>query len=318
MKILKEFSKRWYIIIGLLIFFYIVFYKIDLKEVFKTLAQTNLFFVFLAALFTILMMIFQPIRWNYLKRIQGIKYSVKDSFLIYSAGFFFSSITPGRIGDFAKVFYLKKDSHSLGKSMVSIIVDRVADVFSLFLFGYLSLLFFFPAIRKEIVLSSFFILIILTFFIFFQKKGILRLIFERVSKIIIPDKYQKSWRLNYQDFVNGLKHYQLKNYFVLFLFTLFNWSFYYSSMYFLAKSIGLDNIPLFYFIGSVSLAALAGLIPISIFGLGTRDATLLFFFSALGISPEKTIGFSVLFLFMLLIATLIGFLAWLKRPLKLR
>ncbi len=316
MKILKEFSRHWYIIIGILIFLYIVFYKINLREVFSILAQANPYSILLAAFFTILMITLQPIRWNYLKRIQDIKYSHKDSFLIYNAGFFFSSITPGRVGDFIKVFYLKKDGHSIGKSMVSITIDRVADVLFLFLLGYFSLLFFFPSFRKEIILLTFLSLIILGIFVFFRKNGLLKILFNRVSKIIIPSKYQKSWHLNYQDFINGLKEYRFKNYFILLLFTILNWFFYYTSMYFLAKSINLDNIPLFYFVGSVALAALAVLIPISIFGLGTRDATLLFFFSAVGISPEKTIGFSTLFLLILLMATLIGFLAWLKKPLK--
>lgn len=316
MRILKEFSKHWYIVIGLLIFLYIVFYKIDLSKVFEILAQTNLFFVLLAALFIISMMVFQPIRWNYLKRIQGIKYSLKDSVLIYNAGFFFSSITPGRIGDFIKVLYLKKDGYSIGKSMVSTILDRVADVFFLFTLGYFSVLYFFPEVRKEIILLTIIGLTILVFFFLFRQNGFFKMLFNRVSKILIPSKYQKSWHLNYQDFINGLKEYKIKNYIALLFMTIVNWFFYYGSMYFLAKGIGLGDIPLFYFIGSIALAALAVLIPVSIFGLGTRDAVLLFFFSNLGISPEKTIGFSALFLFILLIATSIGFLAWLKKPLK--
>ncbi|MBU2472740.1 flippase-like domain-containing protein [Patescibacteria group bacterium] len=317
MKFLKKLFQYWYILIGLLIFFYILFYKINLAEVSKILIQANLFYIGLAVFFVLLMILIQPIRWNYLKKAQNIDYPLKDSFFIYNTGFFLSTITPGRIGDLIKVLYLKKDGYSIGKSLVSIILDRLADIVFLLIIGYLSIFFFFKDIRKDLFLFTFLGLIILALFIIFQRNGSFKKLINKILGFIIPSKYKKSWHLNYQEFINDFKGYKLKNYLVISLITVVVWFFYYSSMFFLAKSIGLE-VPLIFFILSVTLATLATLMPVSILGLGTRDATLLLLFSSLDINPEITISFSTLYLLMLLMSNFIGFLSWLKKPLKFK
>lgn len=317
MKLLKKLSRYWYILIGLLIFLYILFYKIDLTEVSKILIQANLFYIGLAALLVLLMILVQPIRWNYLKKAQNINYPLKDSFFIYNIGFFLSTITPGRVGDLVKVFYLKNDGYSTGKSLVSIILDRLADIVFLLFLGYLSIFFFFKDLRKDLLLFTFLGLIILALIIISQRNGNFKKLIDKILGFIIPSKYKKSWHLNCQDFIDDFKGYNLKNYLVISLITVVSWFFYYSSMFFLAKSIGLE-VPFIFFVLSVTLATLATLMPVSILGLGTRDAVLLLLFSSLGINPEITISFSTLYLLMLLMANFIGFLSWLKKPLKFK
>lgn len=317
MKITKKF-KKWHILIGIAIFVYIIIYKIDLLEVFEILKQTNLLFVGLAMFFAFIMILAHVYRWNYLKKIQNINYQFKDSFLIYNAGFFFSTITPGHIGDLIRVFYLKKDGYSVGKSFVSIFLDRLADVSFLLIVGYLSMYFFARFFWQYIIVITVIILIGLLVFFLFQRKKFLKILSKKILYFLIPQKYKKSWHLNYQDFIDDIKIYKLKNYFVLYSITIFNWFIYYSSMFLLAKSIGLDNIPFIFLAMSVTIAALATLIPISILGLGTRDATLLLLFSFFNISPEKTIAFSTLYLLIILMAALLGLICWLKKPLKLK
>src|SRR3989344_3783842 len=318
MKFLGKIFSRWYIIIGFLIFFYIVFYKIDVSKVLETLSKTNPYLVGLVILLVFSMSLVQPARWNYLKKVQNINYRLKDSFLIYNAGFFFSAITPGHLGDLIKIFYLKKDGHSVGKSLVSVLLDRASDILFLLLVGYVSMYFFAQFFLKYIITITIVGLSVLLFIFIFQRKKFLKIAFQKIILSIIPVKYQKSWHLNYHDFVISIAIYKFKNYFILSLVTIFNWFIYYLSVFLLAKSIGLDNIPFIFLAMSITLATLATLIPISIFGLGTRDASLLFFFSFFGVSPEQTISFSTLYLLMLLITASIGFICWLKKPLRFR
>ena len=56
-----------------------------------------------------------------------IKYSLKDSFLMYCSGLYLGVVTPGRMGEIAKALYLKKDGYSMGKSLVGAVLDRLAD-----------------------------------------------------------------------------------------------------------------------------------------------------------------------------------------------
>lgn len=317
MKIIKKF-KKWHILIGLAIFAYIVIYKINLSKVIKILSQANFLLVGLAILLSFTMILIQTYRWNYIKKVQNIKYQLKDSFLIYATGQLFSKSTPGQVGDLIKVFYLKKDGYSTGKSLVSVILDRLADVSFLLIIGYLSMYFFGRFFLNYFIGLTIAIIIGSIFFLIFKRKKLYHLIFNKIVKFLIPVKYQKSWHLNYQDFVNNLKIYKLKNYLIIYFITIISWLVYYFTMFLLAKSIGLNEIPFIFIAMSITLATLSTLIPISVFGLGTRDGVLLLLFSFFNVSPEKTIGFSTLYLVLLIVGALIGLICWLKKPLKLR
>lgn len=317
MDFLKKILKRWYILIGLLVFFYIIFYQIEPKKVFRALAGANPYLVLGAIIVSLSMSFIQPARWNYLKRNQEIKYQYKDSFLIYNSSFFFSAITPGHLGDLIKVAYLKKDGYSVGKSLVSVVLDRFADVSFLFLIGYLSMFFFAKFFIKYIITLSFLILFVLFLLYLFNRKELPKIIVKKILKFIIPTKYQKSWHLSYQDFISGLKTYSFENYLYLSLITIANWLLYYLAFFLMAKSINID-VPFVFLSMSITIATLATLIPISIAGLGTREAVLLLLLSLFNVSPEKIIGLSVLYLLLLLITVTLGFIAWLKKPLKIK
>jgi uncharacterized membrane protein YbhN (UPF0104 family) len=64
---------------------------------------------------------------------------------------------------------------------------------------------------------------------------------------------------------------------------------------------------------------LVELIPISVSGIGTRDAAVVFFFSVLGIGSAEAVSFSLIYLiFGTYFNALVGFIAWLANPAKLR
>jgi uncharacterized membrane protein YbhN (UPF0104 family) len=81
---------------------------------------------------------------------------------------------------------------------------------------------------------------------------------------------------------------------------------------FVALRIDLD---LTYVIASTSLAGLAALLPISVGGIGTRDATLVILFAMTGHSREEAVALSTLILALNALTWPVGFIAWLWRPL---
>ncbi|OGY48522.1 MAG: hypothetical protein A3B89_00365 [Candidatus Buchananbacteria bacterium RIFCSPHIGHO2_02_FULL_40_13] len=314
--IIKNIKKKWYHFIGLLIFLYIIFYKIDFFKIKTIILGANFIFILTAIILTFIMLLIQVWRWNYLKKIQNIHYSFKDSFLIYGAGIYFGTITPGKLGDLIKILYLKSGGHSTGKSSVSVIADRLADLIFLLAIGYLSMLFFAKFFMAEIIIITIIILLIIITGLLL-KNELFKKSINKVFLWFIPTKYKTSLTLNFQDLIADFKIYRFKNYLILFTLTALAWFFYYLQMLFLAKSLDLGDITFTYLAMSVTIAAIVTLIPISIYGLGTRDAALLFLFSLININSEKTITFSLLILFMSLLYGLIGFICWLKKPLKL-
>ncbi|MDO8669164.1 MAG: lysylphosphatidylglycerol synthase transmembrane domain-containing protein [Candidatus Buchananbacteria bacterium] len=313
--IIKKIKKNWYHFIGILIFLYIIFYKIDVFEIGKVIRHVDLKLIILGILLSFIMFLIQAWRWNYLKKIQNINYSFKDSFLIYGSGIYFGTITPGRLGDLIKILYLKEAGHSTGKSAVSVIADRLADLLFLLAIGYLSMLFFAKFFIKEIIIITI-IALLVTIATIILKSNLLKNAINRLFSYIIPEKYKKLLTLNIRDMTNDFKAYRFKNYLTLFTVTTIAWFLYYLQMFLLAKSINLGDITFTYLAMSVTIAAIVTLLPISVYGLGTRDATLLFLFSLIGINPEKTITLSILILLVSLFYALIGLICWLKKPLK--
>jgi hypothetical protein len=72
-----------------------------------------------------------------------------------------------------------------------------------------------------------------------------------------------------------------------------------------------------HFVAAVSIVGMIGLVPITISGVGTRDATMIFLFSLVGLPSEAAVGFSTLILFLLAENWFVGFLVWLRHPARL-
>lgn len=89
--------------------------RIDIARVAADLSRTRIP-LFLLALCVLVPVIFlKAVRWNALLRFQRISLGMGDAFLIYWAGVFLGSVTPGRLGDFAKIAYVARLGHSLGR-----------------------------------------------------------------------------------------------------------------------------------------------------------------------------------------------------------
>ena len=80
--------------------------------------------------------------------------------------------------------------------------------------------------------------------------------------------------------------------------------------YFLSKLIPLD-LPFLDVVFISSIASLVALIPVSVLGIGTRDATIVYFFGKIGIVAAKAIVYSFLMFFSFyMMGTIVGFLCW--------
>jgi len=236
--------------------------------------------------------------------------------LMYCSGLYVGLLTPGRLGEVVKALYLKKDGYSMGKSLVSAVLDRLTDFVFLLVFLFFGSLFFFTIFQKQVLIVVLGTIIIVALFIIFLKFGLIKWLLNKTFQIFIPQKYQKSWKINFQDFINDLKIYTFKNYLIIFLITTFSWVFYYLQMYILARGMEI-NIPFLYLAIAVTMAGFITLIPISISGIGTRDAALILLFSPFLIAKEQVIAFSTLILLMLIWGAFIGLICWFIKPIRI-
>jgi uncharacterized protein (TIRG00374 family) len=257
------------------------------------------------------------LRWNYLKKKQGIVYSFKDSFLMYTAGMYIGILTPGRLGEITKALYLKKDGHSMGKSLVGAVLDRIIDLFFLLIFVFLGALFFLADYKKQVMIFAGGLIVAIFLFMIFLKIGLINWFLNKIFIILVPKKYRDSWKTNFQDFINDFKIYNLKDYIYILVITVISWILYYLQMYVLAKGINI-NVSFFYLSLSITVAGFITLIPISISGIGTRDAALILMLTPFSIDKSRVIAFSALVFLMSIVIALTGLICWLIKPIRFK
>lgn len=300
-----------------LILFVIILSKLNPTKIIALLSNINPFYLAPALLLFIPLLIIKAMRWQLLMKTQGIDYSLKDSTIMYVAALYIGALTPGRIGDFIKVFYLKGDGHPFGKSFATVLLDRLFDLTSLFLLGYAGMLLFITLFEKAILILSWIFVgtvLLIVFFIYKRDFGIG--ILKYISSNFIPERYRENAKTGFSGLCNGIKTLNANQLILATFITFFGWVIYFLTMYLLALSIGI-NIPFLYLATCVSISAVITLIPISISGIGTRDATLIILFSYLGLSKESAIAFSMMILIMFAFNGSIGLIAWLKKPISI-
>jgi len=289
--------------------------KLDFSEIKEIVLKADKYYLALGLSLTLVSAFIKSVRWNYLKRIQNINYSIKNSFIMYCAGILLGIITPGRLGELAKIFYIKKDGYSYGKSALSIIFDRIFDIVFLIVFSVLGMFFFINFFEKGVILTIISIPFIFIILYFVIRNNLIKSFFSKIFNFLIPVKYQKSWQINTQDFIDDWKKFKRQNYIYVIAITSLAWLIYYCQVFILAKSLNL-NIPFLYLAVSVTIAGIVSMIPISYSGIGTRDLILISLFSIISISQEMTIAFSSLILSTHLIMVVVGFFCWLKKPIS--
>ncbi len=223
---------------------------------------------------------------------------------MYCSGLFIGVMTPGRIGELSKALYLNKDGYPMDKSLVSPVVDRLTDFIFLLAFSLIGSLFFVSIFSKQILILFSGIIVFIGVFFLSYKNGLLQWVFKKIF-----DQH-----FNYRDFIADIKNFSFKNYVVIFSITILSWLSYYFMTYLLSKSLNLD-IPFLYLSIVVTVTGLITLLPVSVSGIGTRDAALIILLAPFSIAKENAIVFSALILFMSLFTCLIGFLCWIKKPL---
>ncbi|MBN2094127.1 MAG: flippase-like domain-containing protein [Candidatus Zambryskibacteria bacterium] len=309
-----KFLKKYSFLIGILLFVFILS-KLDFSYYKELRPQIDFFKFILAVLLVLFFGFVRALRWRFLMRKQGINYSVYESYLMYLSSVYIGMFTPGRLGEASRVLYLTKAGYSIGKSFVSVVLDRLADIFFLLIFGYFSMFLFLQILKSEIFYIGLILaLIVLLIFLVF-KNQIIRAFLKKVFYFFIPPKYKDYWQLNSQEFLNELQVYRTKEYAWIFALTLLGWLTYYLIVYLLALSVGLNIVPFIYIASIVTLSSFLTLLPISVAGLGTRELVFISLLSVFAVSKELAVALSLLVFLMSVFVALIGLFCFLKKPL---
>lgn len=279
----------------------------DMTEFSRVFRQMHLSWFLLSLTGVMLVLGIKSLRWNLLLVHEQCAYPKWNSFVAYMASFTIGLITPGRLGEISRLYYVREETKiSFYAGFKTLIVDRIFDFAMLVWFGVTGLLFFYKLLGDTNGMG----------YLLFTAATMLAgwgLIYVILSRFVKNDSSKIGLRFIRESW-NGMFQTAMLWPWIL---TLVAYFVFYVANFWIFKSIGID-LSLIDIGFILSLMSLATLIPVSLAGFGTREASLVFLLSFYGISPEVAIVFSLLqFTAFFLWGGLIGWLFWLYNPVKM-
>lgn len=303
--------KRLYHLIGIIILV-VILTKIDFLQVLAQFKHLNLGLFIMVNLLILPSLFIRSYRWRCLLRLQGINYSARDSFLSYVGGIYVGIITPGRVGETVRALYLKRDKNiSFSESLASVFMDRVIDLYLLVFLGTTGFLYFLNAgDMKERIFISLAALFLLTVPFLLLNRRLLEKLARAVYKVMISGIDKSLFDGQFMVFFSSVRKIITKGIYIPFMLTIAAYLIYFMQCYLLARLISI-NISYAAVVSFVAISSLASLLPITILGIGTRDAALIYLFSLVGIKAESALAYSfLLFLSFYVVSGLLAFFGW--------
>jgi uncharacterized membrane protein YbhN (UPF0104 family) len=274
---------------------YFVISKTGADKVISTLKGINPLAFLLAVSIYIFAIYISSLRWRLLLHEE---FGLRKLFSLYFIGSFFNHLLPGIIGgDAVKAYYLYKDTGKGGPAIASVFMDRYIGFTALMFVGLSAFPFglrYFRGSYIEWILPLMVLLFLLGSFIIFGLKAGKRVRFL-------------SGLYDYFSLYKGKKPVLLKTFFlslivqVVIVFAVY------------VLSLGLKTevplLPLFIFVPIISTISS---IPISISGLGVREASFVLLFGSLGIQPAEATAVSFAYFLSVATGSLPGLIEYLR------
>ncbi|HQC91433.1 MAG: lysylphosphatidylglycerol synthase transmembrane domain-containing protein [Candidatus Methanoculleus thermohydrogenotrophicum] len=307
-------------IIGIAIFL-VILINLDTRAILAALLSVNRHYLIAALLVNGLIVVIKAKKWNII--IDSIRpgFSLWQSIIGFLVGFSLSTLTPGKIGDAVRFLYVQNDSCTTGMALSTVVIDRIIDLALLFAFGIIALIAFSIIINVELLSGG--LLLILAGVVAFgiyavSRKKYMEKALRPFFVVLAPPRYRNQISEYFNDFYSGLDLFLASRRQLLGCIGVGIVSWLLAVVYaaLLGISIGVDVG--WYMFLVIPIISMVDLLPISISGIGTRDATLLYLFGIIGIAPETVVAFSILYLvFSYWFVALVGLLFWLIYPVPL-
>lgn len=280
---------------------YFVIKDMDFNTFLELLGMVPLWKVFIGFVFLLIVYLLKSLRWMLLNRTFNIHISYSQTLVIYLVTGFLSTITPGRLGEFAKIIFLKKNHNTdYTKATSSVILDRVWDILVISLMAGLSAPFFF-GIEKFPLIS---ILFLALFFI----ASLILILYPDIFFKPLIFLFKQRPKINDRLILLSNIWNEKKSGMLILSFLLSLISFLILASIPMIFSAELNApIPPVAGIGAVSISSILSYIPVTVAGFGTRELVFTNIWAILSYSKELALSISTFqFIFTYLGSMLMG------------
>jgi len=301
----RTFIKRFLSIVITLVILSIIYSRANLSDLGKIALNLQPFYLFIALLLFGTHFLLTGWRWSIIVRTH-CSLSISESIQFILACSPLNLFLPAKSGSFAKAFFMKEKGYLEAKPAFSMVFyERFSDVAALsliFIFSFLLTQKVNALIMPVLIATSFFLILYLCIHAvkpdFFKRKKL----FEKYgkTKIIKIFNYALDAVFDYIIQVKKQKKSLLKiNFISLMIWTnsIIQFVFFFKMLRF--------QVPISTIFLNIPCAILIGLLPISISGIGTRDAAIIYLFKGF-LSYNEAISIGILSILRYVLPALIG------------
>jgi len=290
--------------------------KVDFYSLYAILRDVKYFFLFCAVT-----LIFADIALNaYLIKVIVSMKNYDDSLIkfieMYLVSGFWGMMLPSSMGtDVAVTYRLSRTSLSGVDSITSMIALRVFTSLPLFVLAFLGSFLTYSVLKHNATVLYIIVSCLLYFSLFalMINRNILNYI---LNKFVRYEHYRIVRKI-----IEFKKSYiQLQNHRLL--PKLLTVSFVSKgasvlSVFFVALALNINTSPI-YFLVFVPTVIVITMVPVSVAGIGVREASFVYLFSQVGMMPEMAFSISIITFFLILLVNMTGGVIYLKNTLKYR
>lgn len=275
-----------------------------------TISSVRIGYYLLSLLGVLLVLGIKSYRWRLLIRNEGAEYSAYKAFAAYMSSDAIGIVTPGRIGEIARLYYVRQDTEiTFYSAFKTIVSDRIFDFTMLGWFGLSGMLFYFKTFGDYPGLYyalGVLVLVIIGYIIGIKFLAML-LSFKNIRRLPVI-------KFIYESFLAVIGKHSLN----MWTITIIAYFMYFGFSWLIMISLHIS--PSYMDVAFImSIMSLSTIIPLSVAGFGTREATLVLLFAYYGLASETAISFSLMhFTAFFLWGGLIGLVFWLLMPISLQ
>lgn len=277
-----------------------LFRQADSKAILDTAKNSNKPLLLLAAFVFFVDYILAFLRWEMLLKTAGMHLTKKRLITSYCGGMFFNLFLPSSIGgDFVRSADLSMHTKKTKEVVATVFLDRLSGYAGLVILAILALVFGWEHTNDKIVLFSVALITAILaaiLFVLFNKFA-----YGRVNKLLHSDtagKIREAIKSLHHEIHIFRQHKRVL--FTNLMLSIIIQATIPLTFYIIALSLRINIHPIYFFIFLPIISTIT-LLPISIGGLGLRDATTIFFFARAGVGKEMAFAMSLLAFFFILV-----------------
>lgn len=274
---------------------YFVLLKAGINKVISLILNMSPFYFLLSVGLYFVVLFLCTVRWRLLL---PDRFGLKKLFPIYLIGAFFNTILPGLVGgDAVRIYYLYKETGKGAQVLGSVFMDRYLGLITMMAMGLIAFPFgmkYFKGSWVEWILPA------ITFFIIV------------VSLVVFGLRLGKGIKF-LNDFYDYFHMYRKKKGLMVKTFALsallqvvviF-------SIYILSYALG-ERIPLLTFFIFIPIIVAVSTLPISISGIGVREAASVMMLGSVGVKPEMATALSFAWFIMVIVGGIPGLVEYIR------